>query len=101
MRLHDKSPSFLLATEQDPRSRFYIVRLDSNDKDATRSLKIGKSGAFTSKLGNTPDPDWAFAFDSVEQKHGTWTMTLRKPLERGEYGIFAARSQELFDFGID
>jgi hypothetical protein len=100
-RTSDREPQFLIATDQDPRSRYVIVRLDINDKDGDRSLKMGRSGAFSFKASNAPDSDWTFPFDSKEEKRGTWRLSLRKPLPPGEYGVFVVQQGELFDFGVD
>jgi len=101
VRSHDSKPTFLLQSAADPRSRYYIVRLDVNDDTHDRSLKVGQGGPFAQRIGSAPDTDWTFDFDATETHGGAWQLTLRKPLERGEYGVFAVRGQELFDFGID
>lgn len=100
-RTADRTPSFLIAADRDPRSRYYVVRLDANDEDGDRSLKMGRSGAFSFKAGSVPDSDWTFPFDAVEEKHGVWKATLKKPLPPGEYGVYVVQAQELFDFGVD
>jgi hypothetical protein len=101
VRITESSPSFLIASDHDPRSRFFIVRLDVNDEDGDRSLKMGRSGAFSFRAGTNPDSDWTFPFDSTEEKKGLWRVTLRKPLKPGEYGVYVVQSQELYDFGVD
>jgi hypothetical protein len=100
-RTTDRSPSFLIAADRDPRSRYYVVRLDANDEDGDRSLKMGRSGAFSYKAGTVPDSDWTFPFDAVEEKHGVWKATLKKSLPPGEYGVYVVQAGELFDFGVD
>ncbi len=97
----DHNPSFLIATDHDPRSRYYIVRLDVNDKSGDRSLKMGKSRAFSFTASNTPDSEWTFPYEASEQKAGVWKFALRSPLPPGEYGIFVVQGGELYDFGID
>jgi len=101
VRSHDTKPTFLLQSAADPRSRYYIVKLDVNDETHDRSLKVGQGGPFSQRIGNAPDTDWTFDFDAAETHRGAWQLTLRKPLEHGEYGVFSVRGQELFDFGID
>lgn len=101
VRTADKSPSFLISTDREPRSRYYIVRLDVNDKDGDRSLKMGKSGAFSFKAGSAPDTDWTFPFEAHEEKRGSWKVSLKKPLATGEYGVFVVQTRELFEFGVD
>ena len=102
VRTKDKNPAFLVSTDKDPRSRYYIVRLDMNDKDGDRSLKMGGGGMFARKAGTAPDSDWYFPFDAVEEKRGSWKLTLKAPLSTpGEYGVFMVAERQLFDFGID
>lgn len=101
IRTHDKNPAFLINSEQEPRSRFYIVRVDVNDRGGDRSLKMGKSGMFAFRAGTAPDADWTFAYDSAEEHRGLWRISLKKPLPAGEYGVFVAQRAELFDFGVD
>jgi len=101
IRTTEKTPSFLISTDHEPRSRYYVVRLDVNSKDGDRSLKMGKSGAFSFKAGTSPDTDWTFPFDAAEEKRGTWRISLKKPLKTGEYGVFVVQTGELFEFGVD
>lgn len=100
-RTTDHQPSFLIASDRDPRSRFYVVRVDVNAKDGDRSLKMGKSGAFSFKAGTAPDTDWSFAFEATEEKRGWWKVELKQPLKPGEYGVYAVQTTELYDFGVD
>lgn len=100
-RTADQSPSFLIASNQDLRSRYYIVRLDVNPKDDDRSVKVGKSGAFSFRASNAPDTDWTFPYESTEDTPGMWKVTLKKPLPPGEYGVFVVGTGELYDFGVE
>jgi hypothetical protein len=100
-RVADRSPAVLIATDHDPRSRYFVVRLDVNDKDGDRSLKMGKSGAFSFHVSNTPDSEWTFPFDAAEQKPGTWKLALKTALPPGEYGVFVTQTGELYDFGVE
>src|SRR3954462_11879569 len=79
-RTADRSPAVLIAADHDPRSRYFVVRLDVNDKDGDRSLKMGKSGAFSFHASKTPDSEWTFPFEASEQKPGTWKLALRTAL---------------------
>ena len=97
----DRSPSFFIASEQTPRSRYYIVRLDVNTKDDDRSVKIGKSGAFSFRAGTTPDSDWTSQYEAIEDQKGVWKLTLKKPLAPGEYGVFVVGNGELYDFAVE
>lgn len=101
VRTTEKMPVVKISADRDPRSRYHVVRLDVNDKGNDRSLKMGRSGAFSFRSGTTPDSDWTFAFDSVEEKRGVWRVSLKKPLPPGEYGVYAVETHELYDFGVD
>lgn len=100
-RTTDHAPSFLVAADRDPRTRYYVVSLEGNADDDDRSLKMGRSGAFSFKAGTIPDSDWTFPFESSEEKSGVWRLTLKKSLKPGEYGVYMVQSQELYDFGVD
>jgi hypothetical protein len=75
----------------------YVVRLDSNDED--RSVKMGRSRAFSATAGTTPDREWTFPFTSKEEQDGVWKLELSKSLPKGEYGLL--RGSELFDFAVE
>ncbi|HSY49100.1 MAG TPA: hypothetical protein VLC46_09840 [Thermoanaerobaculia bacterium] len=100
-RTHDSRPAFLLKSDQDPRSRYFIVRLDVNEKSGDRSLKMGKGGAFSFKATTTPDSDWTFPFDSERLTPDSWKLKLKAALKPGEYGVYAAQNAELYEFGVD
>jgi hypothetical protein len=100
-RTHESRPALLLKSEQDPRSRYFIVRLDVNQKSGDRSLKMGKGGAFSFKATTTPDSDWTFPFDSERLSPDSWKLTLKAALKPGEYGVYAAQNAELYEFGVD
>jgi hypothetical protein len=99
LRTHDRRPSVLIASESDPRSRYFFVRTEVNEKDGDRSVKIGSGGLFRMKATNQPDSDWTLPFQTTEEKPGIWRIVLAHELEPGEYGIF--RDGSLFDFGVD
>ena len=100
-RTHESKPAFLLKNEQDPRSRYFIVRLEVNEKGGDRSLKMGKGGAFSFKATTTPDSDWTFPFDSERLSPDSWKLTLKASLKPGEYGVYGAQNAELYEFGVD
>ena len=97
VRTKDTNVAVRIRSAQKPDSRLYIVRLDSNDSD--RSVKMGRSHMFSASAGTTPDRDWTFAYDSQQEQEGLWKLTLKKPLQKGEYGVL--RGTELFDFSVE
>jgi hypothetical protein len=97
IRTTDTNPTLRVKSSQRPESRWLVVRLDSNRHD--RSVKMGKSSAFTGTSGARPDPDWTISFSSTEEAEGIWKLTLGQHLEKGEYGLL--HENELYDFGVD
>jgi len=96
-RTTDPNLRLRIRESQKPESRWFIVRLDSNDSD--RSVKMGKAGMFSMSAGTTPDRDWTFQYAAEEESDGTWSLTPRKPLVKGEYGLL--HGNELYDFAVD
>jgi len=99
-RTKDKHPSILVTSPKNPAGRYYLAKCDVNDGDGTRSVKMGKSGAFTSSGYGAPDSDWVINFSAKEEQPGLWRLVPVKDLKPGEYGVWGP-SQELFDFGVD
>jgi hypothetical protein len=99
VRIRDRRPSVLLATDSDPRNRYFVVKTESNPKDNNRSVKIGSGGMFKQKGLNVPDEDWVVAYDAKEERSGVWRLTLKEDLPPGEYGVY--RDGNLFEFGED
>ncbi|HSP13511.1 MAG TPA: hypothetical protein VLV78_02020 [Thermoanaerobaculia bacterium] len=101
-RTKEHNPSFLVVSPRDPRGRYAVVRLEPNEKDSDRSLKMGRAGFFSAAATNAPDRSWTFDFDSAEEKPGMWRLRLRRPFRNaGEYGIYVVGTDEIYDFGVD
>ena len=100
VRTKDKHPSILVTSPKNPAGRYYLAKCDVNDEDATRSVKMGRSGAFTSSGFGARDSDWVVNFSAKEEQPGLWRLVPIKDLKPGEYGVWGP-SQELFDFGVD
>lgn len=96
-RTLDSKPSLRLKSSRRPESRWFIVRLESNRRD--RSVKMGKSGAFTGTSATVPDEDWTISFKSEEESDGVWRLSLDRDLEKGEYGLL--HENEIYEFGVD
>jgi hypothetical protein len=107
VRVQDSRPTILVPLQEDPkRSLVYLVRLESDQKTDSRSLKIG-SGMFGSasglfgkdQEGGSPDSDWVIPFDASEDRPGIWSIVPKSDLAPGEYGYYYRGV--LYDFGID
>ena len=79
-------------------NRVFIVKLDVDEDDRVRSLKIGSTGW----LGHTgtfePDRDWTIDYDAHEEGQG-WVLRPKKPLDTGEYGLYVMTG-ELYEFAV-
>jgi hypothetical protein len=112
-RTHDRHPVLLVHSDTAiTGGRYFLAKLDPDDDDGVRSLKISSVGnrfkaAFGSDRGvMAPDPDWTVPFDAVEESPGLWRVTVKKDLPPGEYGWYVnfgagVQGAGLFDFGVD
>ena len=100
VRIKDPRPSILIQSRKSPQGRFFLVRCESNDDDNNRSVKMGKSGMWSSKDLGAPDSDWTIRFTFKQVQPGLWRMDPEKDLNPGEYGVWGP-SSELYDFGVD
>jgi hypothetical protein len=113
IRTKDRRPSLLVkASAPLPPGRYFLAKLDLDEDDLVRSLKIAvmKAG-FKAVFGGgratlAPDSDWTVAFDSVEESPGVSRITLKKDLDPGEYGWYidpgmGFQAAGLFGFGVD
>ena len=100
VRTTDPRPSFLVAARQSPVGRYFLVRAKPNKGDRNRSVKMGRAGFVTYKEVGAPDVDWQIPADVVEEQPGLWRMTPKRPLPKGEYGVWV-KTNDLFDFAVD
>lgn len=109
-RITDPRPTVVVRSTKDLRGRVFLVKAESNKKDKTRSVKVGKASPFGMKSWSSPDSDWTVECDVKELQPGLWEMTPKKDLKKGEYGVLfrggflgnlGAEQGELFDFGVD
>jgi hypothetical protein len=109
-RITDRRPTIIVRSSKSPRGRVFLVKCESNEKDANRSVKVGKGSMFGQKTWSTPDNDWTIDFNIKELPDNTWELTPKKDAKPGEYGvlfkggfygILAGTQGELFDFGVD
>lgn len=107
VRVQDLRPTILVPLQEDPkRSQAYLVKLESDKKSDTRSLKIGQgmmggvSGLFgKGQDGGSPDSDWIIPYEATEERPGMWRIVSKADLVAGEYGYYFRGV--LYDFGVD
>ena len=100
VRTNDRKPYILIQTRKSPQGRFFLVRCESNKDDNNRSVKMGKSGMYSSSGFGAPDSDWTVPFEVKQLQPGLWRMDPKENLKAGEYGVWGP-SSELYDFGVD
>jgi hypothetical protein len=100
VRTKDRDPYLLLQSDKSPTGRFYLVRLDSNDKSNDRSLKMGRERMFTSRSIGHPDNTWTIAYEATQEREGLWRLKPKTSLTPDEYGLWMGTG-ELYNFGVD
>ena len=100
VRTTDPRPTFLVSSRQSPVGRYFLVKAKPNKGDRNRSVKMGRAGFVTYKEVGAPDVDWQIPADVVEEQPGLWRMTPRRPLPKGEYGVWV-KTNDLFDFAVE
>ncbi len=101
-RTRDTRPKLLLRSEHDPKSYYYLARLDVNDEeDNNRSLKIEqKVSGFTATTRVVPAGRWHVEYEASETAPGVWQITPTSDLTAGEYGVVVPGGI-LYEFGVD
>lgn len=107
LRVTDRRPSVVIATDIDPRGAWWLVSLstakDGNGVYRYFDLERG-GGVFSMAWSGSPEQGSIVKFDVVQEQPGKWRLTVPKDLKPGEYGVFSGRNQGegiLFGFGID
>lgn len=112
-RTHERRPALLIKSGTPlTGGRYFLVRLDPDDDDQVRSLKISSyKGRLKSLFGNSrtfmePDHDWTFEFTAEDLGDDLWKVVPKVDLEPGEYGWYAdfgsgAQENGIFDFAVD
>lgn len=95
-------PTLVVRSEHDPRSYYYLGKLDVNDdEDNNRSLKIEqKMSGFSETTRVVPAGRWYVDYDASERTPAVWLITPKRDLQPGEYGVVAPGGT-LYEFGID
>jgi hypothetical protein len=101
IRTRNVRPTIVIKSQYNPTNFYYLVKLDSNDGDNTRSLKIDKKGGvFSATTRVVPASRWYADFEATEVSPGTWQVVPKSDLRAGEYGI-VVEGGILYDFGVD
>jgi hypothetical protein len=95
-------PTLVIRSEHDPKSYYFLAKLDVNDDDDNnRSLKIEqKASGFTATTRVVPAGRWHIEYDASEKTPGVWHITPRRDLHAGEYGVVIPGGI-LYEFGVD
>jgi hypothetical protein len=114
VRTSDRRPSLLVkAPGPLTTGRYFLAKLDPDEDDEVRSLKIaamkaGLKAVFGGggRVTLAPDSDWTLPFDAVEESPGVWRVSLKQDLPPGEYGWYVDQglgpyAAGLFAFGVD
>lgn len=105
IRTLDRKPAVTIATKEDPRLTFYLVRVDPEDgDDQFRSVVLRSGGILGGFFSSEPDGDSLVEYKPVESEPGLWRFAPEDDLDAGEYGVYVskgAHSPSLFGFGID
>lgn len=99
-RISDPDAYILVLSDKSPTGRWFLVRLDANDKESDRSLKMGRSSLFTSRSAGRPDNEWTIQFEATQESSGVWRIKPKSPLKADEYGLWKGTG-ELYDFGVE
>lgn len=101
-RTTHRRPMLVIRSEHDPKSYYYLAKLDVNDdEDNNRSLKIEqKASGFTATTRVVPAGRWYVEYDASERSAGVWEIIPKRDLQPGEYGVVVPGGI-LYEFGID
>lgn len=102
-RVKDSRPSVLIDSKKSPAGRYFLVKAESNKRDGTRSVKMGRMHMFSFKSINAPDKDWVVKTTLKEEKPGIWRLSPVSNLKPGEYGLLeiGLPQIQMYDFGVD
>jgi hypothetical protein len=111
-RVRDRRPALLLATDKDPRGRWWFVKTSQQKGENYRYFDLEGGGMFSVVWSGSPESGSIVKCEAVEEQPGVWALTPLKELKPGEYGMFSGQVQGmfpgqpqgqalLFDFGID
>jgi hypothetical protein len=94
--ISDRKPTILLATDKDPRGRWWFVRTSQQEGEDYRCFDLEGGGGFSVVWSGSPEKGSVMKCDAVEEKPGLWGLTPLKELKPGEYGVFSGQTQGAF-----
>lgn len=110
VQIRDRRPGILIQNDHSPENFFFLVKLDSNPEDNTRSVKMGSAKRaiktiFKGGRPTFPDPDYTVAYEAKAEQAGTWRITPKGELPPGQYGVldngyFNGEVVAVFDFSV-
>jgi hypothetical protein len=117
VRTRDKQPVLLIKSSTAPEvGSYFYAKLDSDQRNGVRSLKISAMITRKNRPGGrlAPDRSWVIPFDVQKESPGLWRVTVKQNLEPGEYGWYVNLVEAdpilhpvnpqggcIFDFGVD
>jgi hypothetical protein len=101
VRTSETRPALLVRSSHDPTAYYYIGKLDANQNDNNRSLKIEqKASGFSATTRVIPAGHWQVEYDASEASPGVWRIVPKRDLQPGEYGVVIPGGT-LYEFGVD
>lgn len=99
-RIKDVKPTLTLPYDGNPKSRWWLVKLDPDDDDPTRGLDLESMGMWGGAHTFEPDEEFIIGSTLTEAKPGVWQFVPNKPLKPGEYALYSVKGF-IYDFGVD
>ena len=104
VRTTDRNSALVVRSEIDPSTseEFVLVKLEKDDDDKVRSLKLGRGRFFRTGVTERfkADRDYVLSFTASPEGQGAWRLKPTSQLEPGEYGLFTGLVG-VFGFGVD
>lgn len=108
VRTKDTGAALLVTSPTPPANRIFIGKLDVDDDDGVRSLRLMTQRGMLTRSQDymNPDEDWTVPYDVTAAGDGLWRLTPRARLEPGQYGLYVDESVGMpgagvFGFGVE
>lgn len=104
--INDAHPTVHIKIGSSPNGRAFLVKVESNSKNANRSVKLGKSHFASFTAATTPDTDWVIPASITMTGPGMWALTPNADLAPGDYGVYVINSDgggsagDLYGFSV-